>query len=188
MSLNFPDAPSIGQIYPPTPVDGISTYTWDGEKWTVRHNAPPSNSLPLMDGAADGGISDAYSREDHVHPTDSSRAAASAVLMKTGGQTITGGFLFTPAPLAAGNITINALLGNYQYIANNGPFTINSATSDCAIDLMVTNSGTAGAITFSGFTIGTNTGDLLTTANGDRFIISFRRINAISTYVVKALQ
>jgi len=93
-----------------------------------------------------------------------------------------------PATLAAGNITINALLGNYQYIANNGAFTINSATSDCAIDLMVTNSGTAGAITFSGFTIGTNTGDLLTTANGDRFIISFRRINAISTYVVKALQ
>jgi hypothetical protein len=182
MSLNFPDAPSIGQIYPSPPVDGVSTYTWDGEKWTVRLNSSPSNSLPLMNGAADGGISDAYSREDHVHPTDSTRLAVA------GGQTITGGFLFAPAPLAAGNITINALLGNYQYIANNGPFTINSATKDCAIDLMVTNSATAGAITFSGFTIGTNTGDLLTTANGDRFIISFRRINAISTYVVKALQ
>ena len=178
----------MGQTYPVPPVDGVPTYTWDGEKWTVEHNSPPGESDPLMDGTADPGVSESFSREDHVHPTDVSRAANNAVLKIAGGQTITGGFLFTPSGLTAGNMTINALLGNYQFIANNGAFTINPATADCAIDLMVTNGATAGAITFSGFTIGPNTGDLLTTTNGHRFIISFRRINAISTYVVKALQ
>ena len=188
MSLDFPSTPAVGDKYPSTPVEGIPTYTWDGEKWTVEHNSPAGFELPLMDGVADEGVSEAYSREDHVHPIDVSRAADNAVLKIAGGQTITGGFLFTPSGLPAGNMTINALLGNYQFIANNGPFTINSATADCAIDLMVTNGATAGAITFTGFLVGANTGDLLTTTNGHRFIISFRRINGISTYVVKALQ
>jgi hypothetical protein len=180
--LDFPSSPSVGQTYPPTPVDGVNTYTWDGEKWTVKHNAPPGMSNPLMNGIADEGVSEAYSREDHVHPSDTSRMSVS------GGQTITGGFNIAPVSLPAGNFTINALIGNYQYIANNGVFTITAPANDCAIDVLVTNSINAGAITFTGFTVGSNTGDLLTVTNGHRFIISFRRINAISTYVIKALQ
>ena len=34
------------------------------------------SSLPLMDGTASAGSAVAYSREDHIHPTDTSRAAA----------------------------------------------------------------------------------------------------------------
>lgn len=182
MSLNFPSAPTLGQTYPVPPVDGVATYTWDGEKWTVPNASGPSNSNPLMDGVAAPGIAAPYSREDHRHPTDSTRLAVG------GGQTITGGFNFTPVGLTTGNFTVNALLGNYQFIANNAAFTITAAANDCAIDIMVTNGAGAGVITFNGFTVGPNTGDLLTTTNGHRFIISFRRINAISTYVVKALQ
>ena len=37
----------------------------------------PSNTNPLMDGTASPGISDYYSRGDHVHPTDTSRASQS---------------------------------------------------------------------------------------------------------------
>ena len=37
----------------------------------------PSNTNPLMDGTASAGISDLYSRGDHVHPTDTSRASQS---------------------------------------------------------------------------------------------------------------
>jgi len=35
----------------------------------------PSDDLPLMDGAADPGSSTLFSRSDHVHPTDTSRAS-----------------------------------------------------------------------------------------------------------------
>lgn len=182
MSLDFPSTPIVGDKYPWPSVDGVPTYTWDGEKWTVAPNNPPGTSLPLMDGIANAGTELEFSREDHIHPSDTSRLSTS------GGQTITAGFLITPYAQPPGNFTVNALLGNYQYTLNNGAFTINSPTKDCAVDILVTNSASAGVITFSGFLVGPNTGDLLTTTNADRFIISFRRINAISTYVIKALQ
>ena len=34
----------------------------------------PSNTTPLMDGSAVPGSATAYSRGDHIHPTDTSRA------------------------------------------------------------------------------------------------------------------
>ena len=37
----------------------------------------PGSQLPIMDGTAAAGSAVAYSREDHVHPTDTSRASAS---------------------------------------------------------------------------------------------------------------
>ena len=40
---------------------------------------PPATVAPLMDGAAAVGAVAKYAREDHVHPTDTSRAAASAI-------------------------------------------------------------------------------------------------------------
>jgi hypothetical protein len=180
--LDFPSSPSVGDKYPQPPVDGVNTYTWDGEKWTVANNNPAGASLPLMNGTAAPGTSESFSREDHVHPRDATK------LSTFGGETLTGGFLFTPVALTTGNFTVNALLGNYQYIANNAAFTITAPANDSAVDILVTNTASAGGITFVGFTVGTNTGDLLTTTSGHRFIISVRRINAISTYVIKALQ
>ena len=40
---------------------------------------PPATVAPIMDGAAAVGVATKYAREDHVHPTDTSRAAASAI-------------------------------------------------------------------------------------------------------------
>jgi hypothetical protein len=107
-----------------------------------------------------------------------------------GNQNVTGGFTFTAynAGAASGTFTPSSMNGNYQYITNNAAFTLAAPTSDCAIDIMVTNGATAGAITFTGFTVGANTGDSLTTTNTSKFIISIRRINAVATYTVKALQ
>jgi hypothetical protein len=69
--LNFPSAPTVGQRFPP--------YTWDGVKWTTTHasltEAIPSDSPMSMDGIASAGSSVRYARGDHVHPTDTSRAA-----------------------------------------------------------------------------------------------------------------
>jgi hypothetical protein len=35
MALDFPASPTNGQKYPSSPVAGIPTYTWDGQKWTT---------------------------------------------------------------------------------------------------------------------------------------------------------
>jgi len=147
----------------------------------------PSTTLPLMDGTAAVGTSLLYARADHVHPTDTSRMAVA------GGQTITGGFNFTPANLgtiSSGTLTPNPLTANYQYYTNNGAHTIAVPGSDCAIDILMTNGASAVIPTFSGsYTVASgNTGDALTATSASKFIISIRRINAISTYVIKALQ
>lgn len=39
MGLNFPSSPTVGDKYPASPVAGVPTYTWDGEKWTTAGGA-----------------------------------------------------------------------------------------------------------------------------------------------------
>jgi hypothetical protein len=102
---------------------------------------------------------------------------------------VTVGYTFTPNSL--GNITsftVNPALGNYQYGTNHAAATWTAPTSDCAVTILVTNDATAGAITFSGFTVGSSTGDALTTTNASKFLINIIRINGVSTYMIKALQ
>jgi hypothetical protein len=108
-----------------------------------------------------------------------------------GGQTVTGGFRITPNNLGniVGPYTPDSFLGNYQYGTNNGAITWNAPTADCAVDVLITNSASAGAITFVGFTYNpTNSGDPFTLVAGHKFLVSIRRINGISTLIVKALQ
>jgi hypothetical protein len=114
----------------------------------------------------------------------------SRAMLVTGGQTISGGFNLAPNSIGtfASTFTPNPLLGNYQYGTNNNASTWSAPGTDCAVEILVTNGASAGAITFSGFTVGANVGDSLTTTNTSKFIISIRRINAISTYTIKALQ
>jgi len=62
--------------------------------------------------------------------------------------TVTIGYSVTPNSLTTStSFTVNPALGNYQYITNNGAFTITNPASDCAVDILVTNGATAGAIT-----------------------------------------
>ena len=96
---------------------------------------------------------------------------------------------FNAGTVSSGTLTPAPANGNYQFYTNNGAHTLAVPATDCAIDILETNGASAGAITFSaGFTVGSNVGDTLTTTSGNRFIISVRRINAISTYTIKALQ
>jgi len=104
--------------------------------------------------------------------------------------TISVGYTIAPynaGTKSSGTFTPDPAQGNYQYYTNGGAHTLAAPSTDCAIDILVTNGASAGAITFSGFTVGT-TGDSLTTTNGHKFIISIRRINGVSTYLIKALQ
>ena len=67
--LNFPSSPTNGQVF--------GNYTYDGEKWAQTNSGSvnPSNANPAMDGAVAPGVSALYSRGDHIHPTDTSRAS-----------------------------------------------------------------------------------------------------------------
>lgn len=116
---------------------------------------------------------------------------AALKLSLAGGQTITGGFNLTPFSIASpgSGFTPNPLNGNYQYFTNNAALTITAPTTDCAMDIMMTNGATAGAVAYSGFTVNpSNVGDPLTLTSGHKFIISIRRINGTSMYTQKALQ
>ena len=86
------------------------------------------------------------------------------------------------------NITLNSSNGNYQYLTSNAAYTITAPTQDCAIDILLTNGSGAGTITFSGFTVGSSTGSAYATTNNNKYILSVRRINSISTYSWYALQ
>lgn len=103
-------------------------------------------------------------------------------------QTITGGANVTSKSLTTGNITVDCGARPVQYITNGGAFTITAPSADGNCILLVTNNGSAGAITFSGFTVGSNTGDALTTTNTNKFAIYITRANGTSFYSIQALQ
>lgn len=118
-------------------------------------------------------------------------STSSTVLTTGNTATITKGYTVTPnsiGTVSSGTTTIDPTAQNYQYLTNNGAFTLAAPASDSAVDLLVTNGASAGSITFSGFTVGSNTGSALTTTNTNKFIISIRRINSVSTYSIYALQ
>jgi len=78
--------------------------------------------------------------------------------------------------------------GNYQFANTNGALTIAVPPANCAIDILIINGPTTGAITFSGYTVGSTTGDTYATTAVNKYILSIRRLASWSTYVWKALQ
>jgi len=69
MALNFPDTPSDGTIF--------QSWIWNaatGAWLPLGSSVQPADATPLMDGTAAIGSSTDYAREDHRHPTDTSRA------------------------------------------------------------------------------------------------------------------
>jgi hypothetical protein len=85
---------------------------------------------------------------------------------------------YTPAPSG----------GNFKRIVNGGAFTLAAptATGDYTLLIQVTNNGSAGAVTFSGFS--KVVGDDLTTTNADDFFIAIEKCNGFTRAVVGALQ
>ena len=62
-----------GGSVPEAPVDGVQ-YGRQSLTWTPVVSGIPSNTVPLVDGTGAPGVATAYSRGDHVHPTDTTRA------------------------------------------------------------------------------------------------------------------
>ena len=88
----------------------------------------------------------------------------------------------------SGTYTVDPGLGALQYITNAGAFTLAAPGKDGSCDILVTNNGSASTVSFSGFTVGANTGDALDTTNTHKFIITVVGINSVYTYFIKALQ
>jgi hypothetical protein len=192
MAMNFPDTPAVGDIFPSAPTPGIPTYRWDGEKWSMSVGTGTVAARPIMD---DGSVpmQQPLILVNPLNPQDAAPKGyvdglVAGFLHIAGGDVITGGFTVTPWNQPAGSFTVNPLKHNYQWQNNSGAYTITAPITDGAVDLLVINAAGAGAITFSGFTVGPSIGDALTTTVGHRFLISIRRINGVATYLVKALQ
>lgn len=152
---------------------GIATF---GEHDFVS-SCPATSGSAVLKGDGAGGTATATAGTDYM------KGDTTSLVSK--------GFTLTPLSVgtkSSGTFTPDPTLGNYQYYTNGGAHTLAAPSSDCAIDLLVTNNASAGAITFSGFTVSATAGSALTTTNTNKFIISIRRINSISTYSVYAMQ
>jgi hypothetical protein len=136
-----------------------------------------SNALTGLLKVAAGVAAIAAAGTDYLHPGTTSL--------------ITKGFTLSPAnggTISSGTVAPDPAQGNYQFYTNNGAHTFSAPSTDCAIEVQITNGASAGSITFSGFTVGAGTGDSLTTTNTNKFKVMLTRINGVSTYVIKALQ
>lgn len=156
-----------------------------------------NNSTNLGGTAASGyqttaGLSANVATLTSNNATNLGGVAAAAYLSNTANKTISGGFAVTAynrGTVTTGNTySVDPTLGNYQYYTNNGAHTLAAPSSDCAIDILVTNGASAGSITFSGFTVGASTGSVYATTNAQKYILSIRRINGVSTYSWYAMQ
>lgn len=70
--------------------DYVTGVTKSGNALTVTRGTLPkaSSATPKMDGTGAAGTGTAWARADHVHPTDTSRASASALTSHTGDSTV----------------------------------------------------------------------------------------------------
>gem|GEM_PF-3147688 len=145
--------------------------------------------------AAYGGTNNAYfqvsgpssTAKTYTFPNSSQTMAA----LDLADQTLSGGANVTAANLgtkSSGTTTVDCGTSPLQYLTNGGAFTLAAPSNDGSCIVQVTNNGSAGTITFSGFSVGSNTGDALTTSNTSSFAISVWRINSKASYRIAAYQ
>lgn len=111
--------------------------------------------------------------------------------LNTNDQTLAGGANVTSLSLgtvSSGTTTIDCGARPTQFLTDNGAFTLAAPANDGSCIVQVTNGASAGSITFSGFSVGANTGDALTTTNTQKFSIFIWRVNGVAGYRVAAHQ
>lgn len=114
-----------------------------------------------------------------------------AVSLSQTSQVLTGGFhptAFSIGTVSSGTTTVDCGNGPIQSLTNGGAFTFTMSANDGECTVRVTNNGSAGTISFTGFSEGSNTGDALTTTNGNKFDIVLTRIGGNPHYLISALQ
>lgn len=127
--------------------------------------------------------------EDSVAWHDEAEGVDADILKADTADTLTAGFDTTDhngGTQSSGTYTPDPADGNSQYIVNGGAFTLAPPASSTTIVLHITNNGSAGAITTSGFT--KKIGADFTTTDADEFLCTMTRANGVSVLYVEALQ
>ncbi len=90
--------------------------------------------------------------------------------------------------ISSGTYTPTPSGGNMKYIVNNGAFTFAAPTAsgDYTLVVQMTNSASAGTVTFSGFN--KTSGAALTTTSGDDFLFNIVKINGFTYLNAASLQ
>lgn len=124
-----------------------------------------------------------YQAQTGVPPGSASLTATDQTL--SGGANVTA---FSLGTLSSGTTTVDCGKSPLQFFTDGGAFTLAAPSNDGSCDLLQTNNGSAGTVTPSGFTVGSNTGDALDNTNTHKFLWHIERINGTATYMTKALQ
>jgi hypothetical protein len=114
--------------------------------------------------------------------------AAGGMQLGATGQNLSGGVISTPFLYPTGNITVNFGLNPIQYVNNAGAFTITAPSQSGSCILTIFNQTGAGAVTFTGWTVGSNLGDVLDTVVGHKFSLMMWGCTGTYSYTAKALQ
>ena len=118
-------------------------------------------------------------------------ASGTVADLDVAGQAMTGGVHITPTAIgtvSSGTTTIDCGTSPLQWFTNGGASTIAAPANDSSCLVYSVNNGSAGALSFSGFTVGASTGDALDTTSGHKFTISIWRINGVSAYRIASMQ
>ena len=158
---------------PSAPTATAATSTTQIATTAFVHAALPvaSAAAPLMDGTAAAGASAAWSRGDHVHPTDTSRAAATALAnyLPLAGGTLTGTLFgtlasFTGAVSGAGIASSGQVSATSGFI--NGPCSVTGALTLAVGDTSIMASGNNSYLTINGGTAGVQGANLILSSGG----------------------
>lgn len=115
-------------------------------------------------------------------------AFGGAMSLGATGQNLAGGVYTTPFLYPTGNIAVDFSLNPIQYVYNNGAFTITAPSQAGSCILTIINAATPGVVSFTGWTVGANTGDLFDVVPGHKFSLMMWGVTGTYSYNVKALQ
>lgn len=162
------------------------------DKWMIFSNPELDTSLPIpvTDGGTGATTASGARTALSLVPGTHVEVFNADILKADETDTLEVGYDVTPndaGTVASGTLTPAFATRNvYEYV-NGGAHTLAPPSSGSgSIVLQVTNNGSAGAITTSGFT--KVTGDSLTTTNGDDFLLFITKVGSFSHLHVVALQ
>lgn len=181
------------------PLSGFgSSYFIAGQTWCAVNTATVADTITNSTGAT---MSPAFTslapkaticfQTDGVSNIVATYTPSDPMTLSTAGQVLTGGVhptAFSNGTATSGTTTVDCGNGMIQTLTNGGAFTLAMSANDGQCTVRVTNNGSAGAITFSGFSEGSNTGDALTTTSTNKFDVTLSRIGGSPHYLVSALQ
>ena len=135
----------------------LAFVTMGGEVQIIGGNL--GDALPEMDGAASAGSSTNVSREDHVHPTDMSRAPASLEISTeaplTGGGDLTASRTIGISPATAATATAAGTAGSVVYAPDNaGPDVRDQSATPAMVHALAVAGGGGISLRYSQTTTG----------------------------------